>query len=726
MPRAPQLCSFAALLLALHAAESARAQEPVIAQDPSATDMRTGETIVVAPRSQPTITTPRADVIVVTREQLERTGERNLPRAIAKAAGPGVWMQETNTGGGSPMLRGLIGPHVLILIDGVRVNDSTTRLGPNQSLNTIDAAHVERVEIVKGPSSVLYGSDAVGGTILIWTRTRHAGSESATGKLGRFQVDFGVGAESATNGVNAALGASWAGERDGLLAIGSLGDCGDLRSGGGEIDHTGYHSNGFLGSWEHSLGEQRSLRAALRVHRDFDVPRTDRLLAGYGQTQPSNAEFEFKVQENTGYTLTYDDRSGGTFADELQARFFVRRYVEERQIRNTGSNNRRLEQDDVVGMGVGVDLHKDLGHGHRLTYGADFERDDVDSDRVDTNIVTSAQTAQPGAFAQNAHNASAGVFVQDEIRDLGWFDVTLGARYSYFDFSFNEITSTPAGGPERDGNFDALTASLQLARSLSERLRVTGTLAQGFRAPHLDDLARNATIFGGTELANPDLDPETSLSGEIALDYRGPVWSGSLAVYQASLSDFIGRVLVDAGDPGTTGDETYLRENVGTVEFFGVEAQLRRSLGANSPWAIGGGVSYTRGRQYDHTINPATGNADFNDVPARRIPPLNGELALYYSAIEGEPKLAWGEFALVMAAEQDDLHPEDLSDPRIDPDGTAGWATLNVDVGGPLGSSTWSSWSAGVHNLLDKEYRVHGSGVDSPGINLVVGLKWSF
>ena len=684
------------------------------------------ETVVVAPRSKPTITTPRADVIVITSEELERTGERNLPRAIAKAAGVGVWMQETNTGGGSPILRGLIGPHVLILVDGVRLNDSTTRLGPNQSLNTIDPAHIERVEVVKGPSSVLYGSDAVGGTILIWTKRRAPGSSTPTGRFGAVGVDLEGVAESAAEGARGSLGVSWANATDGALVIGSLADWDDLRSGEGEVDNTAYHTTGFFSSWEHALGAKRSLRAILRIHRDFDVPRTDRLLAGFGQTQPSNAEFEFKVQENTGYTLVYEDQDRGPLADRMQARLFLRNYVEERQIRNTGSNNRRLEQDEVRGYGLGLDFTKDLGAGHQLTYGFDVDRDDVDSDRTDTNIVTSVQTAQPGAFAQNAHYFSAGVFAQDEIRDVAGFDVTVGARYSYFDFSFNEITATPAGGPEEDGDFDALTASLQLARPLSESTRIVGTLAQGFRAPHLDDLARNSTIFGGTELANPDLRPEESLSGEIALEYRADPWQASFAVYHATLSDSIGRVLLDVGDPGTTGDETYLRENVGTIEFVGVEAEARRSLGAESPWSIGAGVAWARGRQYDDTINPGTGTADFQDVPARRIPPLNGYLALFYDSLADDPVVSWGELRVRAADEQDDLNPEDLTDPRIDPDGTDGWATVNVDVGGPLGASGASSWTFGVHNILDEAYRIHGSGVDAPGINAVLGLRWSF
>src|SRR5687768_16664499 len=108
------------------------------------------ESVVTAPRSHATVTTSDALVTVLTQEDLERTGQRSLPRALEAAAGGGVWVQETNLGGGAPVLRGLLGNQILLVVDGVRVNDSTTRLGPNQSLNNFDTAEVERVEIEIG------------------------------------------------------------------------------------------------------------------------------------------------------------------------------------------------------------------------------------------------------------------------------------------------------------------------------------------------------------------------------------------------------------------------------------------------------------------------------------------------------------------------------------------------------------------------------------------------
>lgn len=697
-------------------------QEPAPAAPPTPPSPQSQETalpaeVVTAIRSAAPATQTESSVTVLDRETLERTGERSLPRMIQKAAVGGVFVQETNMGGGAPILRGVIGERVLIVVDGVRLNDSTTRLGPNQSLNTIDPAIVERVEIVRGPAAVLYGSDAVGGAILIWTKRRlpHDGEKAL-----RYGVDTLY--QSVNDGARGSAWTSWSGERDALFVEGSLEQWNELESADEEQDFTGYQANGFFGSYVRELDRYRLLRVTARLHRDFDVPRTDRLVKGYGQSQPSNAVFNFSLQEQEAYFAELVDTERRPWADRMQARVFVKNYTEEREIRATGSNTLRDERDVVLGYGFGVDFHKELGSEHRLTYGIDFDRDEVTSERFDTNIVTQITTENAGAFADNSKFWTLGVFAQDEIRSFEPFDVTIGVRYSRSEFGFTPFNSA---NPHEEGNFDAFAGSIAVARDLGEHWRVTGTLSQAFRAPHMESLANNASIFGGTELANPDLDPETALTGELAVDYHDALWRGGVAVYHTGISDAIGRVLVDVGNPGTLGDETYLRENVGSIAIAGAEARLSRRFADDSPWGAEGTLTFTRGRQYDDTVNQLTGEKTYNDVPARRIPPLFGSLALTYDALESSTPLGWGRLEMIAADEQDDLSPDDLADPRMNPAGTAGWAVFNLDVGGSLSSYVdGASWSFGLHNILDQQYRIHGSGLDAPGIGAVLTLSW--
>jgi hemoglobin/transferrin/lactoferrin receptor protein len=686
---------------------------PPVAQDPKPAH----ETLVTASRSNATATTTSADVTVVSSAELYATGERSLPRMLQKATG--VFVQETNLGGGAPILRGLIGNQILIVVDGVRLNDSSTRGGPNQSLNGIDPAIVERVEVVRGPTSVLYGSDALGGVILIWTKQRKptGGVEGADGAL-HAAVDGEY--QSVTSGYRASLELSHAYTNHAWLAVGGLHEWNELRSADGEIDNTGYSGESYFGSWVSSLGRARSLRATTMISKDHDVPRTDRLNVGFGQTNPANDEFLFAVQDRQISTLTYEDANPGMLADAMQARVSFRFYNEDREVRNFGSSTRRMEHDTVNTLGLGVDFKKALGENHLLTYGLDLDYDEIDSGRVDVNINTGVQTPNVGNFAPGSHYTGGGLFVQDEILAFDPVDVTLGLRYGYFEFGFKD----PVSSQRESGDFDSLTGSLAVGREVSDGVRLVGTVAQGFRAPNLSELARDATFAGGTELHNADLDPEQSLYGEVALEVKAERWTGAIALYVNSIADTIGRRLVNAGGPAV-GDETYIRDNAGTVELYGVEGRYSRRLGgADSPWSFDGIVEWTYGKQYDDFFDTTTNSQPFLDVPSTRVPPLHGVVGVGYDARE-----TWFERAGVTAqwaSAQNKLSPQDFADPRIDPNGTNGWVTLDVDVTGPIGARGGGSyWSVGLHNLLDEDYRVHGSGFDAPGFGVVVGVHLS-
>lgn len=678
-----------------------RAQAPSIEAD----------VLVVSPREELAITANAATVTVLTAADLERTGERSLPRAIGRAAG--VTMVESNLGGGSPVLRGLLGSQVLIVVDGVRLNDSTTRFGPNQSLNTIDPAIVERVEVHLGPASVLYGSDAIGGVIVITTKRRRPGGGGVEGATEVLH-------DTATRGWRGAFELSGAGERHGWYGVLSGAQWDDLVAGGGrEQESTGYHTGAGFGSLEHCLDEARALRFVAWTHRDFDVPRTFSVVPGYGQTTAPFARYDFALQEREQATLTYEDREAFGLAGRLEARLFARSYREQRVRQRTGSADEVSGETDVDTLGLGVDVRKDVGGRHRLTFGVELMEDDVDSTNTSTNLGTGVATPEPGDFAPGARYRTFGVFVQDETRWLEPVLLTLGARWSRYDFEFED------GGVQR-GDFDDLTLSAEAAYDASDSLRLGASLAQGFQAPNLEDLANDGDFAGGTELANPALDPARSLTAELSADVLADTWSARAAVFATRIEDTIGRRLVDAGDPNVAGDELYLRDNAGRVDLVGLELGATRALGGlGSPWSLEGGASYVRGRQYDSTVDAGSGEAPLDGVEARRIPPLSGHVAVRWDRVGPAPaRLDEAALSLAFALAQDELHPDDVTDPRIDPSGTDAWTVWTLDLGGPLSERV--RWRASLVNLLDEEHRVHGSGIDGPGRSAVLSLRASF
>ncbi len=135
-------------------------------------------------------------------------------------------------------------------------------------------------------------------------------------------------------------------------------------------------------------------------------------------------------------------------------------------------------------------------------------------------------------------------------------------------------------------------------------------------------------------------------------------------------------------------------------------------------------AEFIYGVQWDDLEDPNTGEKLFNGEPAQRVPPLHGQLGFAYEPKAPRSFVHWARATFHWAFDQDRLSPTDLSDPRINPNGTQGWRTLDLDCGGPLGLvGDGSTWSAGIHNLWDEEYRIHGSGFDAPGIGFVVGVR---
>ena len=200
--------------------------------------VRLYETVVVAANRDevPLFAVPRS-VSVVGLPDLERAMPRTTPEALADAAG--VWVQKTNHGGGSPAIRGLMGNQVLVMVDGIRLNNSTYRYGPNQYLVTIDPRQVERVEVLRGSGSVLFGSDAIGGVVHVVSR-RPQFTASGLRVGGDVSAKLMTGGMEQSGRFDAAVEHTRVAVRGGL----SLNNYGDLHAGGdlGVESPSGYSS----------------------------------------------------------------------------------------------------------------------------------------------------------------------------------------------------------------------------------------------------------------------------------------------------------------------------------------------------------------------------------------------------------------------------------------------------------------------------------------------------
>ncbi len=667
-----------------------------------------GDTLVVTPNKlgAASLDVPYT-VQVVDEKRIEERVYRTVPQALRDV--PGLLIQETSHGQGSPFLRGFTSRRNLFLIDGIRLNNSVFREGPNQYWNTVDPLSLGKIEVFKGPGSVLYGSDAVGGTVNALPREPYIWDRAIGGKLS-WRVASGESSHVARAEFGGALGPNTAW----LLGV-SRKDFGDVEAGGdtGLQPGTGYDE--WAGDFvlEHWVSDDVRLKFAHYDVNQNEVPRTHRTqdaVSFEGTSIGNDLVREFDQDRS----LTYVKMD--TFGDVTTSSSVSFQRQQETRFRTRSSGAREQQGFDVGTLGVVSTAATDTDLG-RLTGGLEYYRDDVDSFLDRGPSQTAADDIQ-GPVADDASYESLGVFLQDEIELAERTDLILGGRWTY-----NAADADSVRDPETDlpfslsDSWNQITGSLRLQHHLNaaETRSVYGGISQGFRAPNLSDLTRFDTA--GTdefEIPAPDLDEERFVQFELGTKGREGRMTFEAAVYYTLFDDLIGRF--PTGNVNADGDREVTKANVGDGEVYGLE--LGAAYDLDEDWSVFGDLAWIDGET--QTFDQEGGNL-LDDRPSR-LQPLTLHAGLRWEPA-GSP--VWGEAFVTWADDADELSLRDEGDTsRIPPGGTPGYAVLDLRGGWQVAEG----WQAlfGIENLFDEDYRVHGSGSNRVGRNLYVGLTWSF
>ncbi|HWO89565.1 MAG TPA: TonB-dependent receptor [Gemmatimonadales bacterium] len=701
-----------AAVLALIPAHSAFARQDSVAAD---SVRRVRGVDVVAERLGSGITNSLLLGDAVTSVGESRVGEqpvRILPDALREL--PGVQVQQTNAGHGTVILRGLVGNQVLVLVDGVRLNNSTVRDGPNQLLSLVDPELIQRVDVVRGPGSVVFGSDAMGGVVNAVTRA-FAGRMEGAAAIGFSGSDAGVRARLEVGG---AL-------RGGRLAV-QLGlasqSAGELRAGSGLVQ-PGTSWRGHSGSarlrWRAGACDELALTLLASSLRD--VGRYDRLVRYRPPAPGPDAEFVFSPQQlgmavarwsgTACNARTYHRSVAAGWLSQLEGR------MQRANLMGGGGpapdSVRVYQRDDVRTVFVAGWVEPRLAAGTSLRLGGDVYRDRVDArgfiesvatgDRTPTVRVAGADSIASGRFPDGATATSGGAYLH-AARLLGrrW-RLAAGVRA---DLSAVKVRA----GDDFGGDVNATNATLSAhgGASLYHGAWVfTAHLGRSFRAPNIYDFATVSAVPGGVQLPSPALRPEHGVAAELTarLD-RGPIVLIT-TLFHSWLRDVLDRVPGSyRGDTLFQGRRVFLTTNLATARLYGAELAATIRAGGLA-WRAQ--AFWTRGTQRTGAVSEAM----------TRIPPLSGLLGLR-QPVSTAAGPGWAEVVARGALPQRRLSPRDRRDSRIAPDGTDGWFTVGLRAGFDFGSLRLG---AGLENLTDRLYREHGSGIDAPGRHLWVRVE---
>ena len=658
---------------------SAGPQDTVeFALDPAA--IRIDESvIVVADRQERTeVDTPRSTT-VIGRTVLDERAARSTPEALQDH--PGGWVQKTNHGGGSPFVRGLVGNQVLVLIDGIRLNNATFRLGPNQYANTIDSFSLERIEVLRGSGSVAYGSDAMGGAVNLVT-AKPSLSPDGVRMGGSFATRLaGQGMEASVRTDGYVSGRRLA-ARGGVTyrAFGDLVAGGDL----GTEAPSAYDEADVDASVVWAATSRTRVTGVFQNVHQFDVPRYDQV------AQRGYEVYSFVPQiRRLGY-VDIDQRIGAGWLDSARLTASWHRSEEGRVRRRSGSVLETRESDVVSTLGLSVDLRGRVTSWLSWSGGIEAYDDVVRSWRRDTNLATGASVALRGLYPDGSTRTSLAGFLMGTAKARR-LTLDVGARYTSDDVQADDPVFGPASlSPS------AVTGSVAAGYALTSGVSVFGSVAQAFRAPNIDDLSTLGAFDYGIEVPPVSLNPERSVAVEGGVRMVSKRVNASMSAFRIGLRDLIDRIPATfGGSARLEGQDVYTRANIGEAYVEGLEADFEWRVARSI--SVSGFVATTYGRQAAA------------DIPLRRIPPANGLLSARYLWQRG----AWIETSVRAATKQDRLAPGDVADHRIPPGGTPGWVVANVSAGVPVGRRLLLS--GGLANVFDEAYRVHGSGVDGPG-----------
>jgi iron complex outermembrane receptor protein/hemoglobin/transferrin/lactoferrin receptor protein len=706
-----RIASTLALLLVL--VLDAAAPSPARADD---------ETIVVID-PLPALLPGRAES-TVTREEMDERQPRSAPDALRWE--PGVYVQQTAAAQGSAYLRGRTGLQTLLLFDGVRLNNSLWRQGPNQYFFLIDTRVLSAIEVVRGGASTRFGSDAIGGVLHAIPRDPVFDERRARPRVelrgGSADREIGGRAEVSTRVTDDIAVLAGLGYRD----VGLLEGGGAVRGTDGEpaiipgLDRDGRTQlgTGFReAAWDaRAVWRRGGTRLTLGYYdyRQLDAPRTDQC------PPPFAPPSECLVFDEQFHTMGYLSLAGERGRWARDARVVVS--AQEQHERKT--RHRPLSQVenggryDVRTVGNAASARADATPALSVRYGADTYLDLVDSVAwlrfTDIDFV---RYDSRGQYMAGSRYATGGGFAEASwTRD--WVTVRGGGRIG--GAWADAPGDTPSATTAVDRGWLATAAVLGVEWRADERVTLLATLDRSFRAPNLDDLTGRQAAGPGFQIENAGLAAERALSAEVGLRVRDARGELSGWAYVSRLDDAIVRAQRAIEDCPPTSDECqgawfrYQLVNVDGARVVGAEAAGELALGRAT-------VRATLGWAHGDGPNPQERPSDpelpyVERVPLSRIPPLNGtaELRVPWS---------WGfvTAGVRWAGRQDRLAPSDLSDERIPEGGTPGYVVVDVRAGVRVG--TRARVGVVAENLGDAAYRYHGSSINGPGRSAMVWLE---
>lgn len=665
------------------------------------------EVLVSATRTEHEVFDVAASAAVVTAKQMERSPHSTIAEHLQDI--PGVQVTDGGMGGGAKRvtIRGENGARVLILIDGMKISEQKSMDG---SMILIAPSNIERIEVIKGPASVLYGSEAIGGVINIITKK--GGTKPMQGRI-----------STTYDGSNKSLTptASLYGSYEGFSyrLSGDLTNAADKEGGSGVIKNSSYAQNNYSAYLDYGWGTGKVGIGYDAFHADINVPGAvsdgadvqidlplwsrERLYAFAEVEQLS--EYLQKVKLTA---FTQETRK------EMTNKIDVHQVLGSMRGKNMtlDVNSRIATENTQRSYGVSLQTDWTFGDSHYVVAGLEFLRDNLESTDLRNGSITTVMppfflpstkpSSDNGTFNNTAYQQTWAIYAQDEWSFADDWTATLGLRHSWVQSSLEKTNDSKLKEGTDTGS--KLTASAGLVYSGIENWRFRGQYAQGYRYPVLQQMYMG-TVHGSADITypNPNLKPETSHSFELGSRYAAHGIAADLAVYYTSAQDYIYRAVQD---------KVYFYDNSNTANTYGSELTLSYTY---EPWHL---TPYVSGNYMYREIDRGTANGGKTNRTGD--PRLSGRVGLRYDHdLRPDVNLHVDAFARMAGSAEEQ-----------ETDGTIlkykGWTTANLAMGVRFGTDLQYFVDLNLNNITNTAYIPAAASLEDPGFNAVITVGLEF
>ena len=658
-----------------------------------------------------------------------------------------IAVQKSQQGGGSPVIRGFEASRILLVIDGVRMNNIVYRGGHLQNIITVDNAMLDRAEILFGPASTTYGSDALGGAICFYTKKPSLAAEGEKSKLkvNAFYRYGDVNNES-TGHVDFSIG----NKKIAALTSFTYSNFGDLRGGTNQnpfykgaygerpyyvqrfndkdslvknVDRfvqkqSAYTQYDFMEKLLYQQNEHVSHQLNLQYSNSSDVPRYDRL------TDPSGtglrfAEWYYGPQTRLLAAYDLETKNENSFFQQTHLNLNYQNIEESRVSRRFNSRylDSRIEQISVMGANFDVQHSTEK---HQLIMGVDFQFNDLTSTANRRDILADTSGKLDTRYPDGDNTLlNLGFHVSHtwQINDQLVLNDGIRVGYSALHSTFVDTTFFPLPFKNADQKQPVYSGSIGLNHKPSSDLQLSLLLSTGYRVPNVDDLAKVFESTKGTVIVpNADLKAEKTVTTELGITKffgKNTSWQNNVyytQFYDAIVTDKFSYNGKDSVLYNGTLSKVMASQNKRKAYIYGFSTVLKKQW--TEQVSMDAALNYTYGRI----------KTDSTDTPLDHIPPMIGRLAFNYDL---------GKFSSTFFIQYNAwkrlkdyyLNGED-NEQYATADGMPAWYTANFR----LSYKVWKyiTVQAGVDNIFDTQYRTFSSGINAPGRNVFGALRFSY